>query len=193
MTKSVTPCLDCGEPTEFPEGRCLDCYRAWLETPAGSQDKERVRKQILVMEMWVGKTGPGADVAASISALAQDIPTGDADGFSTVAKHVIHVLNLVGQGIGLPDTEIAPLLRAAANHSSSLSRAVALAEAVPGGNAPADPVEAVDMIADQLRSAAAQVADFCDDLGLGEEAVAEGLRAAAQGILVDVAGRYPER
>ncbi len=85
------------------------------------------------------------------------------------------------------------MLRAAANHSSSLSRAVALAEAVPGGNAPADPVEAVDMIADQLRSAAAQVADFFDDLGLGEEAVAEGLRAAAQGILVDVAGRYPAR
>ena len=29
MTETTRFCIDCGEPTKHPEGRCLDCYRDW--------------------------------------------------------------------------------------------------------------------------------------------------------------------
>ena len=109
--------------------------------------------------------------------MTKNVETGDAAEFANVAKEVLYALNLAGQGLGIPDAEIAPLLRAAVNASSSLSRAVDLAEAAAGGSEPAEPTEATEMIAGQLDSVAVQVADFCDDLGLSGPAVAAGLES----------------
>ena len=138
------------------------------------------------------KSGPSADLARAVFGLTSTVETGDAAAFAAVAREVLYVLNLAGQGLGIPDTEIAPLLRAAVTVSSSLSRAVEMAEATAGGSEPADPAEASEMIAGQLGSAAVQVAEFCDDLGLSGPAVATGLKAGADRILAYVAGRYPE-
>ena len=184
--------MDCGQPTEYPEARCLDCYRVWIETPAGAPDELLVKKRSHLMALWVGKSGPGADVARAIYEITEVIALGDAPEFSAAAREVLYALNLAAQSLGLEDQEIAPLLRAAANASSSLSRAVDLAEATQGGAEPSDPAEASAMIAAQLRFAAIQVADFCDDLGLSEPAVAAGLNAGAEGIGADVAVRYAE-
>ena len=186
------PCVDCGQPTEYPEARCLDCYRVWIETPAATADKLLVKKRSQLMALWVGKFGPEADLARAIYELTGVIALGDAPEFSAAAREVLYALNLAAQGLGLEDQQIAPLLRAAANASSSLSRAVDLTEATPVGAEPADPAEASAMIAEQLRLAAIQVADFCDDLGLSGPAVAAGLKAGADRILAYVAGRYPE-
>ena len=192
MTETTRCCVDCGKPTQYPESRCLDCYRDWLETPDGSADQLLVKKRARLMALWVGKSGPGADLARAIVGLTQTVETGDAAEFADVAKEVLYALNLAGQGLGIPDTEMAPLLRAAANASSSLSRAVDLAEAAAGGSDPADPAEASEMIAGQLCFLSVQVADFCDDLGLSGPAVAAGLKAGADHVLAYVAGRYPE-
>ena len=179
MTETTRRCIDCGEPTKHPEGRCLDCYRVWLETPEESADKLLLEKRSRLMALWAGGSGPSADLAQAIFALTSTVETGDTAAFAGVAREVLYVLNLAGQGLGLPDTEIAPLLRAAVNASSSLSRAVEMAEAS-------------EMIAGQLGCAAVQVAEFCDDLGLSGPAVATGLKAGADRILAYVAGRYPE-
>ena len=192
MTETALRCIDCGEPTQYPEGRCLDCYRDWLATPEGSADKLLLEKRSRLVALWAGKSGPGADLARAIFALTSTVETGDAAAFAGVAREVLYVLNLAGQGLGIPDTEIAPLLRAAVTVSSSLSRAVDLAEATAGGSEPADPAEASEMIAGQLGCAAVQVAEFCDDLGISGPAVAAGLKAGADRILAYVAGRYPE-
>ena len=127
--------------------------------------------------------GPGADLARAICWLTKNVETGDAAEFANVAKEVLYALNLAGQGLGIPDAEIAPLLRAAVNASSSLSRAVDLAEAAAGGSEPAEPTEASEMIAGQLDSVAVQVAEFCDELDLCGPAVAAGLKAGADRIL----------
>ena len=136
MTETTRRCIDCDKPTQYPEGRCLDCYRDWLETPEGSADKLLVEKRTRLMALWAGKSGPSADLAQAIFALTSTVETGDTAAFAGVAKEVLYVLNLAGQGLGLPDTEIAPLLRAAVTVSSSLSRAVDLAEASAGGHWP---------------------------------------------------------
>ena len=39
MTETTRSCIDCGEPIQYPESRCPDCYDDWLETPEGSADK----------------------------------------------------------------------------------------------------------------------------------------------------------
>ena len=192
MTDTKSTCLDCGNFIEPPDTRCPDCYWKWVETPAGAQVKSQVQKRDRLMALWVAKSGPGADLARAIYDLTDDIEAGDAAEFAAVAREALYALNLAAQWLGLDDQEIAPLLRAAANASSSLSRAVDIAEAAPGGSEPADSAEASAMIAEQLRSAAVLVADFCDDLGLGGPAVAAGLNAGAEGIVADVAVRYPE-
>ena len=192
MTETTRFCIDCDKPTQYAEGRCLDCYRDWLETPEGSADKLLLEKRTRLMALWVGKSGPSADLARAIFGLTQTVETGDTAAFAGVAKEVLYVLNLAGQGVGLPDTEIAPLLRAAVTVSSSLSRAVDLAEATAGGSEPADPGITSEIIAGQLGSLAVQVAEFCDDLGISGPAVAAGLKAGADRILAYVAGRYPE-
>ena len=192
MTETTRSCIDCGEPIQYPESRCPDCDDDWLETPEGSADKLQVEKWARLMALWIGKSGPGADLARAICWLTKNVETGDAAEFANVAKEVLYALNLAGQGLGIPDAEIAPLLRAAVNASSSLSRAVDLAEAAAGGSEPAEPTEASEMIAGQLDSVAVQVAEFCDELDLCGPAVAAGLKAGADRILAYVAGRYPE-
>ena len=192
MTETTRPCIDCGEPTEYPESRCLDCYQDWLETPDGSADQLLVKKRARLMALWVGKSGPGADLVRAICWLTQTVETGDAAEFAAVAKEVLYALNLAGQGFGIPDTEIAPLLRAAVNASSSRSRAVDLAEAAAGGTEPAEPTEVSEMIAGKVGFAAVQMAEFCDDLDLSGGTVAAGLKAGADRILAYVASRYPE-
>ena len=192
MTETTRSCFDCGEPIQYSESRCPDCYDDWLETPEGSGDKLQVEKWARLMALWIGKSGPGADLARAICWLTKNVETGDAAEFANVAKEVLYALNLAGQGLGIPDAEIAPLLRAAVNASSSLSRAVDLAEAAAGGSEPAEPTEASEMIAGQLDSVAVQVAEFCDELDLCGSAVAAGLKAGADRILAYVAGRYPE-
>ena len=189
MTETTRSCIDCGEPAEYPESRYLDCYRDRLETPEGSADKLQVEKWTRLMALWVGKSGPSADLARAICWLTKNVETGDAAEFAAVAQEVLYALNLAGQGLGIPDAEIAPLLRAAVNAST---RAVDLAEAAAGGSEPADLAEAADVIAGQLGSAAVQMAEFCDDPGLSGPAVAAGLKAGADRILAYVAGRYPE-
>ena len=192
MTETTRSCIDCGEPIQYPESRCPDCDDDWLETPEGSADKLQVEKWARLMALWIGKSGPGADLARAICWLTKNVETGDAAEFANVAKEVLYALNLAGQGLGIPDAEIGPLLRAAVNASSSLSRAVDLAEAAAGGSEPAEPTEASEMIAGQLDSVAVQVAEFCDELDLSGPAVAAGLKAGADRILAYVAGRYPE-
>ena len=192
MTETTRSCIDCGEPIQYPESRCPDCYDDWLETPEGSADKLQVEKWVRLMALWIGKSGPGADLARAICWLTKNVETGDAAEFANVAKQVLYALNLAGQGLGIPDAEIAPLPRAAVNASSSRSRAVDLAEGAAGGSEPAEPTEASEMIAGQLDSVAVQVAEFCDELDLCGSAVAAGLKAGADRILAYVAGRYPE-
>ena len=192
MTETTRSCIDCGEPIQYPESRCPGCYDDWLETPEGSADKRQVEKWARLMASWIGKSGPGADLARAICWLTKNVETGDAAEFANVAKEVLYALNLAGQGLGIPDAEIAPLLLAAVSASSSLSRAVELAEAAAGGSEPAEPTEASEMIAGQLDSVAVQVAEFCDELDLCGSAVAAGLKAGADRILAYVAGRYPE-
>ena len=63
MTEPTRSCIDCGEPMEYPESRCPDCYDDWLETPEGSADKLQVEKWARLMALWIGKSGPGADLA----------------------------------------------------------------------------------------------------------------------------------
>ena len=192
MTETTRSCIDCGEPIQYPESRCPGCYDDWLETPEGSADKRQVEKWARLMALWIGKSGPGADLARAICWLTKNVETGDAAEFANVAKEVLYALNLAGQGLGIPDAEIAPLLLAAVSASSSLSRAVELAEAAAGGSEPAEPTEASEMIAGQLDSVAVQVAEFCDELDLCGSAVAAGLKAGADRILAYAAGRYPE-
>ena len=192
MADTISTCLDCGNYIDPPETRCPDCYWAWVETPAGAQAKRQVQKRDRLMAFWVAKSGPGEDLARAIYDLTDDIEAGDAPEFAAVAREVLYALNLAAQWLGLDDQEIAPLLRAAANAGSSLSRAVDMAEAAPGGSEPADSAEASTMIAGQLDSVAVQLAEFCDELDLCGSAVAAGLKAGADRILAYVAGRYPE-
>ena len=192
MTETTRSCIDCGEPIQYPESRCPGCYDDWLETPEGSADKRQVEKWARLMALWIGKSGPGADLARAICWLTKNVETGDAAEFGNVAREVLYALNLAGQGLGIPDAEIAPLLRAAVNASSSLSRAVDLAEASAGRSEPAEPTETSEMIAGQLDSVAVQLAEFCDELDLSGSAVAAGLKAGADRILAYAAGRYPE-
>ena len=145
MTETTRSCIDCGESIQYPESRCPNCYDDWLETPEGSADKLQVEKWARLMALWIGKSGPGADLARAICWLTKNVETGDAAEFANVAKQVLYALNLAGQGLGIPDAEIAPLLRAAVNASSSLSRAVDLAEAAAGGSELAEPTEASEM------------------------------------------------
>ena len=44
MTETTRSCIDCGEPIQYPESRCPDCYDDWLETPEGWADKLQVEK-----------------------------------------------------------------------------------------------------------------------------------------------------
>ena len=174
-TEPTRSCIDCGEPMEYPESRCPHCYDDWLETPEGSADKLQVEKWVRLMALWIGKSGPGADLARAICWLTKNVETGDAAEFANVVNKILYALNRAGQGLGIPDAEIAPLLRAAADESE-----------------PAEPTEASEMIAGQLDSVAVQVAEFCDELDLCGSAVAAGLKAGADRILAYVAGRYPE-
>ena len=100
MTETTRSCIDCGEPIQYPESRCPGCYDDWLETPEGSADKRQVEKWARLMASWIGKSGPGADLARAICWLTKNVETGDAAEFGNVAREVLYALNLAGQGLG---------------------------------------------------------------------------------------------
>ena len=87
---------------------------------------------------------------------------------------------------GIPDHDIAFVLRAAADEAGSLATG-----ASDTAVSDLDPDQAVELLADRLRLLAGDVADAADLVGLDDDYIARGLKAGAFGIIEDTAGRYP--
>ena len=93
---------------------------------------------------------------------------------------------LAAEAWGIPDHDITPVLRAAADEAGLLATG-----ASDTGISDLDPDQAVELLADRLRLVAGDVADAAELVGLDDDYIARGLKAGALGIIEDVAGRYP--
>ena len=89
---------------------------------------------------------------------------------------------------GIPDHDITPVLRAAADEAGSLETG-----ACDTAVSDLDPDQAVELLADRLLLIAGDVADAAELVGLDDDYIARGLKAGAFGIIEDTAGRYPWR
>ena len=87
---------------------------------------------------------------------------------------------------GIPDHDITPVLRAAADEAGSLATG-----ASDTAVSDLDPDQAVELLADRLRLLASDVADAAELVGLDDDYIARGLKAGAFGIIEYTAGRYP--
>ena len=87
---------------------------------------------------------------------------------------------------GIPDHDITPVLRAAADEAGLLATG-----ASDTAVSDLDPDQAVELLADRLRLLAGDEADAAELVGLDDDYIARGLKAGAFGIIEYTAGRYP--
>ncbi len=100
--------------------------------------------------------------------------------------HRLLELSAEAKAWGIPDHDIAFVLRAAADEAGSLATG-----ASDTAVSDLDPHQAVELLSDRLRLIAGDAAHAEELVGLDDDYIARGLKAGAFGIIEYTAGRYP--
>ena len=113
-------------------------------------------------------------------------PVKGCDRLLELASAFLVALGAEAKACGIPDHDIALVLRAAVDEAGSLATG-----ASDTAVSDLDPDQAVELLADRLRLLAGDVADAAELVGLDDDYIARGLKAGAFGIIEYTAGRYP--
>ena len=113
-------------------------------------------------------------------------PVKDCDRLLELEVAFLLALAVEAKAWGIPDHDITPVLRAAADEAGLLATG-----ASDTGISDLDPDQAVELLSDRLLLIAGDVADAAELVGLDDDYIARGLKTGALGIIEDTAGRYP--